>query len=333
MKKKVVVTGDRPTGALHLGHYVGSLKNRIELQEKSKYEIFNIIADYQVLTDRLDTSNINENVKNVLLDYLSCGINSDKTTIFLQSKVPQLSELFMYFSMLVTVSKALQNPTIKDEVETTGKGIMSLGMLNMPVSQAADILAFNAELVPVGEDQLPHIEQTREVARKFNTTYENVFCEPKAMLSDAPRLLGLDGKQKMSKSRNNAIFLKDSKDEVVKKIKRAVTDSEKTIKYDKENRPEVSNLILMYSLFSGKKIEEIERSYQGKGYKEFKEDLAEVINNFLDPIRDKRRELEKEEEYLARVLKDGTEKAKEKAESVMKKVRKAIRYDYSNFGF
>ncbi len=332
MPNKVVVTGDRPTGPLHLGHYVGSLKNRIDLQSKG-YEIYNIIADFQVMTDRLDTSNLNHNVREVLIDYLSCGVDPKKTTIFLQSKVPQISELFMYFSMLVSVSKALQNPTIKEEVASTGKGVMSLGMLNMPISQAADILVFNANCVPVGEDQLPHIEQTREIARKFNSTYKKVFNEPKALLSETPRLLGLDGKQKMSKSRNNAIFLKDSKDEVFKKIKSAVTDSEKTIKYDKKNRPEISNLILMYSIFSKKSIKDIEKMYEGKGYKEFKEDLACVINEFLDPIREKRIKLEKSDDFLAKVLKDGTNQAKEKAEEIMQKVRKAIRYDYSNFGF
>ncbi len=330
--KKRVLTGDRPTGPLHLGHYVGSLKNRIKLQDEG-YEMFNIIADFQVLTDRLDTSEVEQNIKGLVLDYLSLGMDPKKTNIFVQSKVPQISELFVYFTMLVSVARAGQNPTIKEEVKATGKGNMSLGMLSLGVSQAADILAFNADLVPVGEDQLPHIEQTRDIAKIFNSKFKEIFTLPKAMLSDTPRLLGLDANQKMSKSRGNAIFLTDSKDEVIKKIKKAKTDSEKHIAYDKKNRPALANLILMYSIFSGEDISSIEKKYQGKGYKEFKEDLAEVLNNFLDPIRQKRKELEKDSGFIAEVLQRGTKKAQEETEKTLKKVREALKYDYKDLGF
>lgn len=325
---KRILTGDRPTGPLHLGHFVGSLENRIKLQNEGN-ELFVIVADYQVLTDRLETKEVESNVFELLLDYLACGINPAKSVIFLQSRVPALSELFVYLSMLISVGKASDNPTIKEEARATSKGVMSLGMLNMPVSQAADILAFNADLVPVGEDQLPHLEETRHLARKFNSTFAPVFKIPEPLLSKTPRLMGLDADQKMSKSRGNAIFLSDSKDDVARKIKTAVTDSGKEIVYDLENKPAVSNLLTMYHLFSEKSIKEIESEYIGKGYVEFKSDLAEVVNNFLNPIREARGEFAKDKDYLALVLKQGTEKAIEESEKVMKEARKAMRYDYS----
>ena len=328
MIKKRILTGDRPTGPLHLGHFVGSLENRIKLQNEGN-ELFVIVADYQFLTDRLETREVESNVFELLLDYLACGINPAKSVIFLQSRVPALSELFVYLSMLISVGKASDNPTIKEEARATSKGVMSLGMLNMPVSQAADILAFNADLVPVGEDQLPHLEETRHLARKFNSTFAPVFKIPEPLLSKTPRLMGLDADQKMSKSRGNAIFLSDSKDDVARKIKTAITDSGKEIVYDLENKPAVSNLLMMYHLFSGESIKDIEEKYQGKGYVEFKNDLAEVINNFLNPIREARDEFAKDKDYLALVLKQGTEKAAEESEKVMKEARKAMRYDYS----
>lgn len=329
---KRILTGDRPTGPLHLGHYVGSLQNRIKLQNED-YEMFNIIADFQVLTDRMETDEVEENIRELVLDYLSVGLDPKKTNIFIQSKVPQLSELFVYLSMLVTVSRAQQNPTIKEEVQATVGGKMSLGMLNMPVSQAADILAFNADLIPVGEDQLPHIEQTRDVVKTFNNTFGEVFKMPKALISKSPRLMGLDAENKMSKSRNNAVFLSDSKDEVIKKIKKAVTDSKKDIVYDKDKRLALANLLMMYHLFSGEDIKDIEKKYEGLGYKEFKEGLSDVINKFLDPIREKRKEFEKDEKYISQILKEGTEKASEEAEKTLKEVRKAMKYDYKKLGF
>ncbi len=295
--------------------------------------MFNIIADFQVLTDRMETDEVEGNIRELVLDYLSVGLDPKKTNIFIQSKVPQLSELFVYLSMLVTVSRAQQNPTIKEEVQATVGGKMSLGMLNMPVSQAADILAFNADLIPVGEDQLPHIEQTRDVVKTFNNTFGEVFKMPKALISKSPRLMGLDAENKMSKSRNNAVFLSDSKDEVIKKIKKAVTDSKKDIIYDKGNRPALANLLMMYHLFSGEDIKDIEKKYEGLGYKEFKEGLSDVINRFLDPIREKRKEFEKDEKYISQILKEGTEKASEEAEKTLKEVRKAMKYDYKKLGF
>jgi len=329
---KRILTGDRPTGPLHLGHYVGSLQNRIKLQNKG-YEMFNIIADFQVLTDRLETEKVEENIKNLTLDYLSLGIDPKKTNIFIQSKVPQLSELFVYLSMLVNIGRVAQNPTVKEETKATGGGNMSLGMFSLGVSQAADILAFNADIVPVGEDQLPHIEQTRDIAKSFNHAFKRIFKIPEALVSKVPRLRGLDFENKMSKSRGNAIFLTDTKEEVFKKIKRATTDSKKDIVYDKEKRPELSNLILMYHLFSQKEFSEIEKEYEGLGYKEFKEGLAQVVNDFLDPIREKRKEFEGDEKYISQILKEGTEKATEEAEKTLKRVRSALNYSYKDLGF
>lgn len=331
---KRVLTGDRPTGRLHLGHYVGSLENRIKLQNEG-YEMFNIIADLQVLTDRLETKDVEKNIKELVLDYLSVGIDPKKTNIFIQSKVPQLSELFVYLSMVVNVGRVSQNPTVKEETKATGGGNMSLGMFSLGVSQAADILAFNADLVPVGEDQMPHIEQTRDVARSFNHHFGLpgqgiVFKEPEAMLSKAPRLLGLDAKSKMSKSRGNAIFLSDTQEDVESKIKTAVTDSGKEIKYNEKEKPEVSNLMMLYYLLSGMEIKAIEEKYKNiSSYKEFKEDLAGVVNSFLEPIREKRKQAEKDAD-ISNILKEGTQKAIEETEKVLQEVRKAMKYDYSN---
>ncbi|MEK7520025.1 MAG: tryptophan--tRNA ligase [Patescibacteria group bacterium] len=327
MTKKRILTGDRPTGPLHLGHYVGSLQNRVVLQNEGN-ELFIIIADFQTLTDRTETEHAEEYVYELLLDYLSCGIHPEKATIFLQSRVPALAELSMYLSMLVTVARAQQNPTIKEETKATGKGAMSLGMLSMPISQAADILAFNADLVPVGEDQLPHLEQTRDVARAFNRTFGVVFKEPQPLLSKAPRLMGLDAKQKMSKSRGNAIFLSDSADAVAQKIKSATTDSGKEIIYDPVHKPALANLLIMYHLFSGKSIPDIERMYTGKGYADFKADLADVVNAFLEPIRRARGEFARDKAYCALVAREGTQRACEETEGTMRKVRSAMRYDY-----
>lgn len=327
MAKKRILTGDRPTGALHLGHLVGSLQNRVALQNEGN-EVFIIISDFQYLTDRLDTAEIEQNTISLLLDYLACGVDPEKSTVFVQSRVPALAELFVYFSMLVSVSRAQQNPTVKEEVRATAKGRMSLGMLSFPVSQAADILAFDADCVPVGEDQLPHIEQTREIARAFNNLYGETFREPEALLSKMPRLIGLDAKQKMSKSRGNAIFLSDAKDTVAKKIKAAVTDSGKDIAYDPKKKPAIANLLMMYHLFSGKTVADIEAMYTGKGYGEFKSDLAEVVNAYLDPIRARRAALEKDPGYLSSILMQGTARAVAESEKVLRRARAAMRYDY-----
>lgn len=326
--EKRILTGDRPTGKLHLGHYIGSLANRVKLQNEG-VECFFIIADYQVLTDRLYTKEVEQNIFEIFLDYLSVGINPKKSVIFIQSRIPEIAELFIYFSMLVTVSRAERNPTVKEEIKSVGHGKkMSIGMLSYPISQAADILLFRPDLVPVGEDQLPHLEQTREIARTFNETFGKVFPVPEALLSKTPRLLGLDGCQKMSKSRQNAINLSDSVDVVAQKIKKAVTDSSREIIFDFYNKPAISNLLTIFSFCSGKSIKELEIAYQSKGYTEFKSDLSQVVNDFLAPIREKRKEFASDPKFIREILREGTEKARVEGRKNMKLVRKAMGFDY-----
>jgi tryptophanyl-tRNA synthetase len=325
-KTKRLLTGDRPTGPLHIGHYFGSLKNRVKLQDEG-YETFIIIADYQVITDRLDTSAIEENIYNLVADYISVGLDPKRSTFFVQSKVPQLPELMQIFSMLVTTSRVSRNPTVKEEVKSMGlEGKMSLGMFSYPVSQAADILLFRANSVPVGEDQLPHIEVTKEIARKFNNTYGEVFPIPEPMLSNATRLLGLDGDQKMSKSRGNAIFLSDDADTIREKIKKAKTDSGAEIKYNKEEKPYLSGLLEIYKLVSDIEIKDIEAKFAGKGYKEFKEDLAKEIIKFLEPIQKKRSEVTKEQ--ITQILREGNQRATEVGRETLDMVKEAMKMTY-----
>ena len=328
--KKRLLTGDRPTGKLHIGHYFGSLENRIRFQ-KEGYECFIIISDYQVTTDRLDTSDMETNILDVILDYLSVGIDPKKSTIFIQSKIPQLTELTTIFSMIISHSRVGRNPTVKEEIKNEGldKNI-SLGMFSYPVSQAADILLFKADVVPVGEDQLPHIELTREIAQKFNRLYKKIFPLPKPILSSASRILGLDGKNKMSKSLGNAITLSDSPEEVNKKIKNAVTDSGHEVIFDEQKKPAISNLIKIYSLCSGLSIKNIEGKYRNKGYVLFKKGLADVINQFLNPIIEKRQKYESDLSVVKKNIKASTERAIYEGEKTLLEVKKAMKIDYSN---
>ena len=325
-KAKRILTGDRPTGPLHLGHYFGSLQNRIKLQNQG-YETFIIIADYQVLTDRLDSSLIKENIFNLMLDYLAVGLDPDKTTFFIQSSVYQLADLYQVLSMLASTSRVGRNPTVKEEIKSMHlESNVSLGMFSYPVSQAADILLFNADVVPVGEDQLPHLELTKELARKFNSTYKEIFTVPEPLLSSTPRLAGLDGTQKMSKSRGNAIFLSDSTEEILAKVKRAQTDSGTVIKHDKLSQPNLANLIDLYCLVTNKSIQETEDQFKGMGYKEFKEELAKEIDGFVSLFREKRNLISRD--YVMDVLKSGTKKAREVGDITMHSVKNAMGMDY-----
>ncbi len=327
-KQQRYLTGDRPTGPLHIGHYVGSLLNRVTLQQKG-YEGFIIIADYQVITDRLDTNKIEEHIIDLVRDYISVGIDSSKTHIFVQSSVPELAELTTIFSMLVSVPQVARNPTVKEEARAMGlDSKMSAGMFMYPVSQAADILLFKPDFIPVGEDQAPHVELTREIAERFNTTFAEVFSVPAIMLSKNPRLLGLDGSQKMSKSRGNTINLSDSADVVVTKLKKATTDSRNSITFDPILQPEVSNLLTLFSLASGRPEIEIASEYVGKGYGVLKKDVADVINAFLDPIRAKRAEVDVE--LVKNIVQEGTEYARKIGKQTMNEVRKAMKFDYPN---
>ena len=333
MNKKRILTGDRPTGSLHIGHYVGSLENRVKLQDE--YDCFFIIADYQVLTDHInDTKKVSENIKKIVLDYLSVGIDPNKSNIFIQSMIPEIAQLTMYFSMIVSVSRLQRNPTIKEEASVVNMSSkeMSYGFLGYPVSQAADILSIRANTVPVGEDQLPHLEQTREIAKKFNKTFSLVFDIPEALLSEYPRLPGID-RQKMSKSRNNAIFLNDSPEEVEKKIMKAYTDSTR-IHADDPGHIE-GNVVFNYlDAFceNKKEVNDLKNKYtKGQiGDMAVKKILIDVLNNFLEPIRKKRRYYEENPELIEKILYKGNENTREVTRETLKLVNRAMNYYYDN---
>lgn len=292
MNKKVLLTGDRPTGKLHLGHFVGSLQNRVKLQDE--YDAYIMVADVQALTDNYDNpQKVRDNVFEVVADNLSVGINPDKVTYFIQSQIPEIAELTVFFSNMVTVSELQRNPTVKNEIADKGSlfkdGNVTFGFLGYPVSQAADITFLKAEVVPVGEDQMPVLEQANRITKKFHKYYGEIFPYIKGMVGEVPRLAGLDGK-KMSKSLNNAIYLSDTADEVTKKIKKSKTDSENKVYFDEEKKSEISTLMQYYKLATGKSMNEIEKEFANiTYYSEFKEKLSEELNNFLEPIRAKRK--------------------------------------------
>ncbi len=329
--KQKILTGDRPTGTLHIGHYIGSLQNRVLLQDE--YEQFVLIADIQALTDNYDNpQKIKDNILELALDYLSVGINPEKTTIVIQSQVPELAELTMYLMNMITVAQLERNPTVKNEIKQKGyRENVPVGFFVYPISQAADILGFQANLVPVGEDQLPMIEQSREIARRFNSLYGQTFVESKAMLSNVPRLCGIDGKEKMSKSLKNAINLNDSADVVAEKVMRMYTDPTRVRATDPghiENNP----LFIYLNAFHDdkKEIKNFEDRYRlGKvGDMEVKKRLAEILNNFLEPIRQKRMGYEKDLTSVNSILKQGTERGRKVVQQTMSIVRKAVKTDY-----
>lgn len=332
--KKIILTGDRPTGKLHIGHYFGSLQNRVKLQDE--YEQYIMIADVQALTDNFNNpEKVRNSVKELCIDYLSCGIDPEKTTIFIQSMIPEIAELTVFYSNLVTVSRLERNPTVKSEIaqkkELFGNNGESItyGFLGYPVSQSADITAFGAHLVPVGEDQLPMIEQTREIVRKFNATYGETLIEPEVLVGKMPRVKGLDGNAKMGKSLGNAIYLSDSEEEITRKVMGAVTDKTK-IKKDDPANPEICMVGYYHKMFSNNNLECIfEECKQGKrGCVACKKELAKNICEYLRPIREKRRYYEENPEIVSKVLKDGVEKARLKAKNTMIKVKKAMKIDY-----
>lgn len=325
--KKRILTGDRPTGPLHLGHYVGSLENRVKFQDE--YDCFFIIADYQVLTDHLRKTEVTERyVKEVVLDYLSVGISPEKSTIFIQSCIPEIAELTMYFSMMVTLARVQRNPTVKEEVKAAKISEMSYGFLGYPISQAADILSVRANLIPVGKDQLAHIEQTREIARTFNQLFRKVFSVPEGLVGRVPRLVGLDG-QKMSKSRNNAIFLSDSPETIQRKINTAITDPARIHPTD-VGHPNICNIFQYHTVFNSSECKGIEDDCKkGKiGCGVCKKRIAEIINRFLDPIREKRRYYEGQEALIKETLRNGNARTQKEAKETMQLVKEAMHFDY-----
>jgi len=332
MDKKRILTGDRPTGKMHLGHFVGSLKNRVKLQDS--YDQFVMIADVQALTDNFDNpQKVRDNVKEVLLDYLAVGIDPKKTTILIQSLIPEIAELTVFYLNLVTLERVLRNPTVKDEIKQKGYGQnIPAGFAMYPVSQAADITAFNANLVPVGEDQLPMIEQTREIVRKFNSLYGEVFVEPEALVGEVKRLPGIDGNAKMGKSLGNAIYLSDSEEELKKKVMGMYTDPSRIHATD-PGKVEGNPVFIYHEVFNPDvaEVEDLKKRYkEGKvGDIEVKEKLFVALNTFLTPIREKRHEFEGKDELLDKILSEGTAKAREVAKGTMKKVRVAMKIDYT----
>ncbi len=329
-----MLTGDRPTGHLHLGHYFGSLRNRVALQDQG-VDTWVLIADYQVITDRDTVDSIQERVFSLLTDYLAVGIDPSRTTVFAHSQVPALNQLLLPFLSLVTDSELRRNPTVKAEQEATGGRPMTGLMLTYPVHQAADILFCKANVVPVGKDQLPHLEQTRVVARRFDERYGRagdgslpVFPAPDALLSEVPNLLGTDG-QKMSKSRGNVIELRMSADETARAIKRAVTDADRHITYDPVGRPEVSNLVLLASLTTGREPQAVADEIGDGGSGTLKRVVTEAVNEHLAPLRARRAELEADPAELRRVLALGNAHANEVAEATLAEVREAMQMVYS----
>lgn len=331
-QRTIILTGDRPTGPLHLGHYVGSLANRISLQDKSTQYI--MVADVQALTDNVnDPEKVRANVIQVLLDYLAIGIDPKQSTIFIQSLIPQIAELTIFYLNLVTVNRLRRNPTVKTEMAQKGYDEnVTAGFLMYPIHQVADITCVKANLVPVGEDQLPIIEQAHEIVRSFNATYKSdVLVEPKALISKVPRLPGTDGKAKMSKSLNNAIHLSDDADVVKKKVMSMYTDPNH-IHVSDPGKVEGNTVFTYLDIFDHNKneIQELKEHYQrgGLGDVVLKKRLIDVLNNFLDPIRKKRAELQKDPEEVMRIALKGSDKVQEVAAVTLQQVKEVMKITY-----
>lgn len=327
-----MLTGDRPTGRLHLGHYFGTLHNRVILQNRG-VDTWVLVADYQVITDRDGVGPIRERVLGLVADYLAVGLDPERTTIFNHSAIPALNQLMLPFLSLVTESELHRNPTVKAELEATDGRAMSGLMLTYPVHQAADILFCKANIVPVGQDQLPHLEQSRLIAQRFDKRYGRVdperpvFPRPDALLSEVPLLLGTDG-AKMSKSRGNTIELAMTADETAKMLRKAKTDADRVITFDPVNRPEVSNLLMMASMATGEAPEAIAERIGDGGGGVLKATVTEALNDMLAPIRARRAELVANEDYLLSVLAAGNEKATAQAEATLNEVRQAMQMVY-----
>lgn len=343
---KIILTGDRPTGKLHVGHYVGSLRRRVELQNSGEYDkIFIMIADAQALTDNADNpEKIRQNIIEVALDYLSCGLDPDKSTLFIQSQIQELTELSFYYMNLVTVSRLQRNPTVKAEIQMRNfETSIPVGFFTYPISQAADITAFKATTVPVGEDQLPMIEQCREIVRKFNSVYGDTLVEPEALIPQNEaccRLPGIDGKAKMSKSLGNCIYLSDSADEVRTKVMSMFTDPNH-LKITDPGSLEGNTVFTYLDAFCKDEhfgrylpeyanLDELKAHYQrgGLGDVKVKKFLNNVMQEELEPIRNRRKELEKQIPDIYEILKKGSEVARQEAAKTMADVKAAMKINY-----
>ena len=321
-----ILTGDRPTGALHVGHFFGTLQNRVRLQDLGA-ELFVLVADYQVLTDRDSADHLGDYVTGMVLDYLAIGVSPDRSVIFAHSAVPALNQLLLPFLSLVTVPELRRNPTVKDEIAHSRQSSVSGLMFTYPVHQAADILFCKANLVPVGQDQLPHVELTRLIARRFNERYGATFSLPDALLSAAPLLLGTDG-GKMSKSRGNAIALRASADETAAIIRGAKTDARRDITYDPAGRPEVSSLVLLAALCAGRDPDAVAADLGGGGAAALKAAVTEAVNERFAPVRARRAELARDPGYVRQVLRDGCDRARAVGDATLEQVRAAMGMRY-----
>ena len=320
-EKYTMLTGDRPTGRLHLGHYFGTLVDRVRLQDMGVHTNI-IIADYQVITDRDTTEHIADNVLNMVVDYLACGIDPAKTMIFTHSAVPALNQLMLPFLSLVSEAELQRNPTVKAEQEASGHALTGL-LLTYPVHQACDILFCKGNIVPVGRDQLPHIEITSKIARRFNERYAPVFPEVAGLLTSTPLLPGLDGR-KMSKSYGNAIALSMTAEETAKLIKKAKSDSERNITFDPENRPEISGLLTTAGICLGRDPKEIADEIGMGGAGQLKRVVTDAVNGYFEPIRERRAELLQDMDYIRDVLHEGNRHANEIADATLAEVREAM---------
>lgn len=332
--KKTILTGIRPTGNLHFGHYFGATSNWVKLQDE--YECFFEIADVQALTDNFNNpEKVRKNVYELTIDLLSVGIDPNKAHLFIQSKIPEIAELTVFYSNLVTMARLYRNPTVKTEIAqkktlfgNNGESV-TYGFVGYPISQAADITALGGTIVPVGEDQLPLIEQCREIVRKFNSIYGITLAEPEHLLSPTPRIKGLDGKEKMGKSLGNALYLNDDTENITKKIMNAVTNPEK-IKKDDPANPDVCMVYYYHKLIKNENIETVcsECKNGTRGCVVCKKELIEKIEEFLTPIREKRKYYEEHPEEVQKILNKGTNIAKQKAEETIKKVKTSMMIDY-----
>jgi tryptophanyl-tRNA synthetase len=320
MPKKRILSGMRPTGKLHIGHYVGALENWVQLQ--NNYENFHLIADYHVLTTDLNTSQIYDNTIDMLIDWLSAGLDPNKSPMFRQSQVKEHTELNLIFGMLITVNRLERNPTLKDQMRDLHIEYVTFGHFGYPVLQAADILLYKGEFVPVGEDQVPHVEISREIARKFNNQYGEVFPEPEPLLTGFSRLPGLDGNAKMSKSLGNTILLSDNAETIKSKLKKAVTDPNKIRKGDPGN-PDICLVFDYHKKFNQNQIEEIEKGCRSGalGCVDCKMNCAAKISDFFEPLRSKRSYFENHISEVKDILHEGERKAKLVAAETMKQVR------------
>ena len=323
-----VLTGDRPTGRLHIGHYFGSLQNRVRLSKLGVPTMI-LIADYQVLTDHDAFNEISQNTKQLVIDYLAAGIEpSENVIIYPHSYIPEANQLMVPFLTLVSNAELSRNPTVKEEIQAAGLKSVNAGMYTYPVHQAVDILFCKGNVVPAGKDQLPHIEMARTIARRFNEKFckgrDPIFPEPNVLLSKTPHIMGLDGSQKMSKSRGNAIMLSATEDETAALIKKAKTDGDRNITYDPINRPEVANLLMLISLCTKEEPEAVASRIGNGGGGMLKNELTVALNEALRPLRQKRKELENEPAYLRQVLNDGVKRAREIAIKTLDEVREVM---------